>query len=136
MIGDPSGRTDMRSMMIKETIAHNVACFKKQMARFIDVDNAIFVDNGDWLLDLNYIDFLREIGAHFSVNRMLSAECFKQRLERGLSFLEFSYSLLQGYDFYHLNKEYNCTLEIGGQDQWGNMAAGTELIRRMYEEVS
>ena len=132
MVGDPSGRTDMRSMMTKETIRHNVECFKKQMSRFIDFEGenaAIVVDNGDWLLDLNYIDFLREIGAHFSVNKMLSAECFKQRLERGLSFLEFNYMLMQGYDFLVLYRKYGCQLELGGDDQWSNMLAGEDLIR-------
>ena len=132
MVGDPSGRTDMRSMMTKETIRHNVECFKKQMARFIDFEGenaAIIVDNGDWLLDLNYIDFLREIGAHFSVNTMLRAECFKQRLERGLSFLEFNYMLMQGYDFLVLYRKYGCQLELGGDDQWSNILAGANLIR-------
>ena len=132
MVGDPSGRTDMRSMMTKETIRHNVECFKKQMSRFIrfEGDNAaVIVDNGDWLLDLNYIDFLRDIGAHFSVNRMLSAECFKQRLERGLSFLEFNYMLMQAYDFLVLYKKYGCAFELGGDDQWSNILAGANLIR-------
>ena len=132
MVGDPSGRTDMRSMMTKETIKHNVECFKKQMSRFIDFEGenaAIVVDNGDWLMDLNYIDFLREIGAHFSVNTMLRAECFKQRLERGLSFLEFNYMLMQGYDFLVLYRKYGCQLELGGDDQWSNILAGANLIR-------
>ncbi len=132
MVGDPSGRTDMRSMMTKETIRHNVECFKKQMSRFIDFEGenaAIVVDNGDWLLNLNYIDFLREIGTHFSVNRMLSAECFKQRLERGLSFLEFNYMLMQAYDFLVLYRKYGCQLELGGDDQWSNILAGANLIR-------
>ena len=132
MVGDPSGRTDMRSMMTKETIRHNVECFKKQMSRFISFEGenaAIVVDNGDWLLDLNYIDFLREIGAHFSVNTMLRAECFKQRLERGLSFLEFNYMLMQGYDFLVLYRKYGCQLELGGDDQWSNILAGANLIR-------
>ncbi len=132
MVGDPSGRTDMRSMMTKETIRHNVECFKKQMARFIDFEGenaAVVVDNGDWLLNLNYIDFLREIGTHFSVNRMLSAECFKQRLERGLSFLEFNYMLMQAYDFLVLYRKYGCQLELGGDDQWSNILAGANLIR-------
>ena len=132
MIGDPSGRTDMRSMMTKETIRHNVECFKKQMSRFISFEGengAIIVDNGDWLLGLNYVDFLRDIGAHFSVNRMLSAECFKQRLERGLSFLEFNYMLMQAYDFLVLHQKYNCSLELGGDDQWSNILAGANLIR-------
>ncbi len=132
MVGDPSGRTDMRSMMTKETIRHNVECFKKQMAKFIDFEGenaAIVVDNGDWLLNLNYIDFLREIGAHFSVNRMLTSECFKQRLERGLSFLEFNYMLMQAYDFLVLYRKYGCQLELGGDDQWSNILAGANLIR-------
>ncbi len=132
MVGDPSGRTDMRSMMTKETIRHNVECFKKQMSRFVSFEGenaAVIVDNGDWLLDLNYIDFLREIGAHFSVNRMLSAECFKQRLERGLSFLEFNYMLMQAYDFLVLYRKYGCALELGGDDQWNNILAGANLIR-------
>ena len=132
MVGDPSGRTDMRSMMTKETIRHNVECFKKQMSRFIDFEGenaAIVVDNGDWLLDLNYIDFLREIGTQFSVNKMLTAECFKQRLERGLSFLEFNYMLMQGYDFLVLYRKYGCQLELGGDDQWSNILAGANLIR-------
>ena len=132
MVGDPSGRTDMRSMMSKETIQHNVDCFKKQMSRFIDVSDgkAIFVNNADWLWNLNYIDFLREIGTCFSVNQMLTAECFKQRLEKGLSFLEFNYMLMQGYDFLVLNRKYNCVLQAGGDDQWSNMLAGADLIRR------
>jgi len=132
MVGDPSGRTDMRSMMSKETIQHNVDCFKKQMSRFIDVSDgkAIFVNNADWLYGLNYIDFLREIGTCFSVNQMLTAECFKQRLEKGLSFLEFNYMLMQAYDFLVLNRKYNCVLETGGDDQWSNMLAGADLIRR------
>ncbi len=132
MIGDPSGRTDMRSMMTKETIRHNVECFKTQMSKFVSFEGenaAIIVDNGEWLLDLNYVDFLREIGAHFSVNRMLSAECFKQRLERGLSFLEFNYMLMQAYDFLVLHQKYGCSLELGGDDQWSNILAGANLIR-------
>lgn len=132
MVGDPSGRTDMRQIMTRETVEHNVACFKKQMARFIDFEGengAIVVNNADWLLDLNYVDFLREIGAHFSVNKMLTAECFKQRLERGLSFLEFNYMLMQAYDFLVLNRKYNCSLELGGDDQWSNILAGANLIR-------
>ncbi len=132
MVGDPSGRTDMRQMLTRETVEHNVECFKKQMARFIDFDGengAIVVNNADWLLDLNYVDFLREIGAHFSVNKMLTAECFKQRLERGLSFLEFNYMLMQAYDFLVLNRKYNCSLELGGDDQWSNILAGANLIR-------
>lgn len=132
MVGDPSGRTDMRQIMTRETVEHNVECFKKQMARFIDFEGengAIVVNNADWLLDLNYVDFLREIGAHFSVNKMLTAECFKQRLERGLSFLEFNYMLMQAYDFLVLNRKYNCSLELGGDDQWSNILAGANLIR-------
>ncbi len=132
MVGDPSGRTDMRQMMTRETVEHNVECFKKQMARFIDFEGengAIVVNNADWLLDLNYVDFLREIGAHFSVNKMLTAECFKQRLERGLSFLEFNYMPMQAYDFLVLNRKYNCSLELGGDDQWSNILAGANLIR-------
>ena len=136
MIGDPSGKTDMRKMLTKEQIQHNVESIKKQMERFIDFsdDKAILVNNADWLLDLNYVDFLRDIGAHFSVNRMLSAECFKQRLERGLSFLEFNYMLMQGYDFYVLNKKYNCKMELGGDDQWSNMIAGVELVRKKSQQ--
>lgn len=132
MIGDPSGRTDMRSMMTKETIRHNVECFKKQMSKFVSFEGenaAVIVDNGDWLLNLNYIDFLREIGAHFSVNKMLTAECFKQRLEKGLSFLEFNYMLMQAYDFLVLYRKYGCQLELGGDDQWSNILAGANLIR-------
>ena len=132
MVGDPSGKTDMRSMLTKEQIEHNVSCIKKQMERFIDFsdDKAILVNNADWLLNLNYVDFLRDVGVHFSVNRMLSAECFKQRLEKGLSFLEFNYMLMQGYDFYVLNQKYNCKMELGGDDQWSNMIAGVKLVRR------
>ena len=132
MIGDPSGKTDMRKMMTKETIQHNVDCFKKQMSRFIDFseNKAIVVNNGDWLLDLNYVDVLRDVGAHFSVNRMLSHECYKQRMERGLTFLEFNYMIMQSYDFYHLFQNYGCNMEFGGDDQWSNMLGGTELIRR------
>ena len=132
MIGDPSGRTDMRTMMTRETVKHNVECFKKQMARFIDVSDgkAIFVDNADWLLSLNYVDFLRDIGANFSVNKMLTAECYRQRMEKGLSFLEFNYMIMQSYDFYHLYQNYNCVLELGGDDQWSNMLAGVDLVRR------
>ncbi len=132
MVGDPSGRTDMRSMLTKETIQHNVDCFKKQMSRFIDFSDgkAIIVNNADWLCNLNYVDFLRDVGACFSVNQMLTAECFKQRLERGLSFLEFNYMLMQGYDFLELNKRHNCILQAGGDDQWSNMLAGADLIRR------
>ncbi len=133
MIGDPSGRTDMRAMMSKETIAHHVECFKKQMARFIRFEGenaAIVVNNADWLLNLNYVDFLREIGVHFSVNKMLTAECFKTRMERGLSFLEFNYMLMQAYDFLVLNQRYGCSVELGGDDQWSNILAGADLIRR------
>lgn len=129
-IGDPSGRSDMRAMLTKETIDHNCECFKKQMSRFIDFDKAIVANNADWLLDLNYVEFLREVGACFSVNNMLRAECYKQRMERGLSFLEFNYMIMQGYDFYHLNKVYGCNMQFGGDDQWSNMLAGTELIRK------
>ncbi len=136
MIGDPSGRTDMRKMMTKETIDHNCECFKKQMSRFIDFSDgkALMVNNADWLLDLNYIDFLRDVGPHFSVNRMLTAECYKQRMERGLSFLEFNYMIMQSYDFYELYQRYGCNLQFGGDDQWSNMLAGTELIRRKLGE--
>ena len=131
-IGDPSGRTDMRSMMTPEQIQHNCDCFKKQMSRFIDFSDgkALMVNNADWLLGLNYIEVLREIGPHFSVNRMLTAECYKQRMEKGLSFLEFNYMIMQAYDFYELFQKYGCNLEFGGYDQWSNMLAGTELIRR------
>ena len=131
-IGDPSGRTDMRQMMTTETINHNVECFKKQMSRFIDFGEgkAIMVNNADWLMDLNYVDVLREVGAHFSVNRMLTAECYKQRMEKGLSFLEFIYMIMQSYDFYTLFQKYGCNMEFGGDDQWSNMLGGTELIRR------
>lgn len=132
MIGDPSGRTDMRQMMTKETINHNCECFKKQMSRFIDFGEgkAIMVNNADWLLDLNYIEVLREVGACFSVNRMLAAECYKQRMEKGLSFLEFNYMIMQSYDFYALYQKYGCNLQFGGDDQWSNMIGGMELIRR------
>ena len=132
MIGDPSGRSDMRQMMTQETIQHNCDCFKKQMSRFIDFSEgkAMMVNNADWLLDLNYIEVLREVGAHFSVNRMLTAECYKQRMEKGLSFLEFNYMIMQAYDFYALFQKYGCNLQFGGDDQWSNMLAGTELIRR------
>ena len=132
MIGDPSGRTDMRQMMTRETINHNVECFKKQMSRFIEFgeDKAMLVNNADWLMDLNYVDVLREVGAHFSVNRMLTAECYKQRMEKGLSFLEFNYMIMQSYDFYTLFQKYGCNMEFGGDDQWSNMLGGTELIRR------
>ncbi len=132
MIGDPSGRTDMRSMMTKETIDHNCACFKKQMERFIEFGEgkAQMVNNADWLLDLNYVDVLREVGACFSVNNMLRAECYKQRMEKGLSFLEFNYMIMQSYDFYYLFQNYGCNMQFGGNDQWSNMLGGTELIRR------
>ena len=132
MIGDPSGRTDMRSMMTKETIDHNCECFKKQMSRFIEFgeDKAMMVNNADWLRDLNYIEFIRDIGAHFSVNRMLTAECYKQRMEKGLSFLEFNYMIMQSYDFLCLYEKYGCNMQFGGDDQWSNMLGGTELIRR------
>ena len=136
MIGDPSGRTDMRSMMTRETIQHNCDCFKKQMERFIEFGEgkAQMVNNADWLLDLNYIDVLREVGACFSVNNMLRAECYKQRMEKGLSFLEFNYMIMQSYDFYYLYKNYNCNFQFGGNDQWSNMLGGTELIRRKLGE--
>lgn len=132
MIGDPSGRTDMRQMMTKETINHNVECFKKQMERFIEFgdDKAMLVNNADWLLDLNYVEVLREVGSHFSVNNMLRAECYKQRMEKGLSFLEFNYMIMQSYDFYALYQKYGCNMQFGGDDQWSNMLGGTELIRR------
>lgn len=132
MIGDPSGRTDMRQMLTKENIEHNVSRIKSQLEKFIDFsdDKAILENNANWLLDLNYVDFLRKVGTHFSVNRMLTAECFKQRLEKGLSFLEFNYMLMQGYDFYVLNEKYGCKMQLGGNDQWSNMIAGMELIRR------
>ena len=132
MVGDPSGRTDMRQMMTKETIQHNCDCFYKQMSRFIEFgeDKAIMVNNADWLLDLNYVDVLRDVGACFSVNRMLTAECYKQRMEKGLSFLEFNYMIMQSYDFYHLYQTYGCNMQFGGDDQWSNMLGGTELIRR------
>ena len=130
MIGDPSGRTDMRQMMTKETIAHNVECFKKQMSRFIDFgeDKALLVNNADWLMDLNYVELLREVGPHFSINRMLNAECYKQRMEKGLSFLEFNYMIMQSYDFYALFQKYGCNMQFGGDDQWSNMLGGTRLI--------
>ena len=132
MVGDPSGRTDMRQMMTVETIEHNCACFKEQMSRFIDFSEgkALMVNNADWLLGLNYVDVLRDVGACFSVNRMLSAECYKQRMEKGLSFLEFNYMIMQSYDFYHLYQNYGCNMQFGGDDQWSNMLGGTELIRR------
>ncbi len=132
MIGDPSGRTDMRTMMTRETIDHNIECFQKQMSRFIDFSDgkALMVNNADWLMDLNYVDLLREVGACFSVNNMLRAECYKQRMERGLSFLEFNYMIMQSYDFYTLYQRYGCNMQLGGNDQWSNMLGGTELIRR------
>lgn len=137
MVGDPSGRTDMRSMMTKETVAYHVECFKKQMSKFVSFEGengAVIVNNADWLLDLNYIDFLREIGVHFSVNKMLTAECFKSRMEKGLSFLEFNYMLMQAYDFLVLNRKYGCLLELGGDDQWSNILAGADLIRRKEQK--
>ncbi len=132
MIGDPSGKSDMRKMLTKEDIEHNIACFKKQMSRFIDFsdDKAIMVNNADWLLDLNYVDVLREVGACFSVNKMLTFECYKQRMERGLTFLEFNYMIMQSYDFYKLFQDYGCNMQFGGDDQWANMLGGTELIRK------
>ncbi|MBE6713956.1 MAG: tyrosine--tRNA ligase [Ruminococcaceae bacterium] len=132
MVGDPSGKNDMRKMLTKEEIAHNIENFKLQMAKFIDTSDgkAIFVNNGDWLLDLNYIDFLREVGPHFTVNRMLAAECYKSRMEKGLTFLEFNYMIMQSYDFFRLNQDYNCILETGGDDQWSNIIGGVELVRR------
>ena len=132
MIGDPSGRTDMRQMLTKETIQHNIDCFKQQMSRFIDFSDgkALMVNNADWLMNLNYVELLREVGAHFYVNRMLTAECYKQRMERGLSFLEFNYMIMQSYDFYMLYQKYGCNMQFGGDDQWSNMLGGTELIRR------
>ena len=132
MIGDPSGRSDLRQVLTKETIEHNVECFKKQMSRFIEFgeDKAMMINNADWLLDLNYVEVLREVGACFSVNNMLRAECYKQRMEKGLSFLEFNYMIMQSYDFYHLFKEYGCNMQFGGDDQWSNMLGGTELIRK------
>ena len=132
MVGDPSGKNDMRKMLTKEEIAHNIDNFKLQMAKFIDTSDgkAIFVNNGDWLLDLNYIDFLREVGPHFTVNRMLAAECYKSRMEKGLTFLEFNYMIMQSYDFFRLNQDYGCILETGGDDQWSNIIGGVELVRR------
>ena len=134
MIGDPSGRTDMRKMMTKETIAHNCECFRRQMSRFIHFgdgkNDAVMVNNGDWLLNLNYVDFLRDVGPHFSVNNMLRARCYEQRMEKGLSFLEFNYMIMQAYDFYRLYEDYGCNMQFGGDDQWSNMLAGTELIRK------
>lgn len=136
MVGDPSGKDEMRKMLTTEFINHNIACFKKQMSRFIDFsdDKAILANNADWLLDLNYIQLLREVGVHFSVNRMLTAECFKKRLERGLSFFEFNYMIMQSYDFWRLNTEYGCIMQLGGDDQWSNMLAGVELIRRKEQK--
>ena len=136
MVGDPSGRTDMRQMMTPETIQHNCDCFKKQMERFIDFGEgkAIMVNNADWLMDLNYVELLRDVGACFSVNNMLRAECYKQRMEKGLSFLEFNYMIMQSYDFYHLFQEYGCNMQFGGNDQWSNMLGGTELIRRKLDK--
>ncbi len=137
MIGDPSGRSDMRQMMTRETIEHNIECFKAQMSRFISFDGdnaAIIANNADWLLDLNYVNFLRDIGVYFSVNKMLTAECFKQRMEKGLTFFEFNYMLMQGYDFLVLNRKYGCSLEVGGDDQWSNMLAGVDLIRRKEQK--
>ncbi|MBO7187002.1 MAG: tyrosine--tRNA ligase [Clostridia bacterium] len=136
MIGDPSGRSDMRQMMTKEIISHNIDCFKNQMSRFITFDGenpAIIANNADWLLALNYVDFLRDIGVHFSVNKMLTAECFKQRMEKGLTFFEFNYMLMQGYDFLYLNQKYGCKLQVGGDDQWSNMLAGVDLIRKKQQ---
>ena len=136
MVGGPSGEDDMRKMLTPEFIAHNIACFKKQMSRFIDFseDKAIMVNNADWLMDLNYLQLLREVGVHFSVNRMLAAECFKKRLEKGMTFFEFNYMIMQGYDFWHLFKHHNCVMELGGDDQWSNMLAGVELIRRKEQK--
>lgn len=136
MIGDPSGKSDMRTIMTKETIQHNADCFQKQLSKFInfDNDNAIIANNADWLLDLNYVEFLREVGVHFSVNKMLTAECYKQRMEKGLTFFEFNYMLMQSYDFWKLNKLYNCTLELGGNDQWSNILGGVDLIRRKEQK--
>ncbi|HHU73052.1 MAG TPA: tyrosine--tRNA ligase [Clostridiales bacterium] len=136
MIGDPSGKSDMRTLMTRETIDHNAACFQKQLSKFIDFDNdkAILANNADWLLDLNYVEFLREIGIHFSVNKMLSADCYKQRMEKGLTFFEFNYMLMQSYDFWKLNKLYNCTMQLGGNDQWSNIIGGVELIRRKEQK--
>ncbi|MBQ2072654.1 MAG: tyrosine--tRNA ligase, partial [Oscillospiraceae bacterium] len=132
MIGDPSGRTDMRKMLTREDINHNAECFKRQMEKFIDFSDgkALMVNNADWLLDLNYVDLLREVGPHFSVNNMLRAECYKNRMERGLSFLEFNYMIMQSYDFYYLFQHYGCNMQFGGDDQWSNMLGGTELIRK------
>jgi tyrosyl-tRNA synthetase len=133
MVGDPSGRTDMRKMMTRETIQHNAECFKKQLSKFIDFSDgkALMVDNSDWLLNLNYVDFLRDIGVYFSVNRMLTAECFKSRMEKGLTFIEFNYMLMQSYDYLVLNQKYGCRIELGGDDQWSNILGGIDLIRRV-----
>lgn len=138
MIGDPSGKSDMRTMMTVEKIEHNAKCFKEQLSRFIDFDNdnAIIANNADWLLNLNYVEFLREIGVHFSVNKMLAAECYKQRMEKGLTFFEFNYMLMQGYDFLELNRRYGCTLEMGGNDQWSNILAGANLIRKKEQKIA
>ena len=140
MVGDPSGRTDMRRMLTREDVAHNVACIQKQLSRFLDFDPslpnaAMIADNADWLLKLNYVDFLREVGVHFSVNRMLTAECYKNRMEKGLSFLEFNYMLMQSYDFLVLNQKYGCSLQVGGDDQWSNMLSGADLIRRKEKKI-
>lgn len=136
MIGDPSGKSDMRSMMTRETIDYNAKCFQEQLSKYIEFDNdrAIIANNADWLLDLNYVEFLREVGVHFSVNRMLTADCYKQRMEKGLTFFEFNYMLMQSYDFWKLNKLYGCTLELGGNDQWSNIIGGVELIRRKEQK--
>jgi len=138
MIGDPSGKTDMRQMMTRETIDHNIACFKKQLSRFMEFGEgkAMIVNNADWLLDLNYVDFLREVGVHFSVNRMLAAECFKKRLETGLSFFEFNYMLMQSYDFLELYRQHGCKLQMGGNDQWSNIISGVDLVRRLHGETA
>ena len=138
MIGDPSGKTDMRKMMTTETIDHNIACFKKQLSRFMEFGEgkAMIVNNADWLLDLNYVDFLREVGVHFSVNRMLAAECFKQRLEKGLSFFEFNYMLMQSYDFLELYRKHGCKLQMGGNDQWSNIISGVDLVRRLHGDTA
>ena len=137
MIGDPTGKTDMRKMLSKETIEHNAKRFKEQLSKFIDFDNgkAIFANNADWLSNLNYIEFIREIGVHFSVNKMLTAECYKQRLERGLTFLEFNYMIMQSYDFLELYRRYNCKLQIGGNDQWSNILGGYDLVRKIENDV-
>ena len=136
MVGDPTGKSDMRKIMTRETIQHNADCFYRQLSRFIDFSDgkALIANNADWLLDLNYVEFLREIGVHFSVNRMLTAECYKQRMERGLTFFEFNYMLMQSYDFWKLNQDYGCTLEMGGNDQWSNIIGGVELIRRKEQK--